>query len=98
MKPRALAGPRRAVEVVTFDVTHTLLHAPRLGEIYADVLLRHGLSVAPDAVQRLAPVVWQELGCAVPAGGERFAQHLEGERGFWRHCLERLCALLDLAP
>jgi len=92
------ASPLRTVEVVGLDVTHTLIETPHLGEIYAEVLERHGTPVAPDEVLRLAPMVWQELGCSVPVGGERFGLHSEGERGFWRHYLERLCALLDLAP
>ncbi len=96
-----------SVEVVGLDVTHTLIESPRLGEIYAEVLTRHGTPVSPEDVLRLAPVVWQELGCSVPAGGDRFGLYAagdrtgrpeDGERGFWRHYLERLSALLDLDP
>jgi len=93
----ARAGRQHAIEAVGLDVTHTLLETPRLGEIYAEVLTRHGRPVTPDAILRLVPVVWQELGCSVPAGGERFSRHADGERGFWRHYLDRLCALLDVA-
>lgn len=39
----------RAV-AVSLDVTRTLLHAPRLGEIYAGTLARHGVTIAPEAV------------------------------------------------
>jgi len=101
------ADPRRAVEVVGLDVTHTLIETPRLGEIYAEVLGRHGAPVVPDDVLRLAPIVWQELGCSVPAGGDRFRLEVAGdrsgrqedaERGFWRRYLERLCGLLEIAP
>jgi FMN phosphatase YigB (HAD superfamily) len=30
------------LRAVTFDLTGTLIHTPHLGEIYADVLRRHG--------------------------------------------------------
>ena len=37
------------IEAVTFDVTGTLIHCPRMPEIYAEVLCRHGASVAAEA-------------------------------------------------
>lgn len=88
-------APAAEIEAVSFDVTSTLLHAPRLGEIYAEVLVRHGHPVSEADVLRLAPVVWQELGCSVPTGGDRFGASPEGARGFWLRYLRRLCALLD---
>ena len=33
------------IQAVTFDVTHTLIHSPRLGEIYAEILGRHGVEI-----------------------------------------------------
>ena len=86
------------IEAVTFDVTHTLLDVPRLGEIYADVLGRHGVDIAPGEAQRLFSVVWQELACAADPGHDRFTTHPEGERGWWRRLLERMCELREAAP
>lgn len=83
------------IEAVTFDVTHTLLHCPRLGEIYSEVLGRHGIRVAPADARRLVKTVWQELSCASDPGRDRFSSHPEGERGWWARFLERLCELLD---
>lgn len=79
---------------VTFDVTGTLIHCPRLGQIYAEVLGRHGIRLDPEAVAKTFSIVWQELDCRLPPGVDRFTSHPDGERGFWRELLERLCALL----
>ena len=49
------------IQAVTFDVTHTLIHSPRLGEIYAGVLRRHGVEIDAEEARRLISVVWQEL-------------------------------------
>ncbi|MFN7942550.1 MAG: HAD-IA family hydrolase [Thermoanaerobaculia bacterium] len=76
---------------VTLDVTHTLVACPRLGEIYAEVLARHGVAASPDAVRAKIPVVWQELACAASPAADRFASHSEGARGFWRRFVERVC-------
>ncbi len=86
------------VRAVSFDVTHTLLHAPRLGEIYAEVLGRHGTEVDTEEVRRLARTVWTELGCSVPSGADRFSLQPGGARAFWRRYAERLCALLGAPP
>ncbi len=75
---------------ITFDATRTLIHSPRLVEIYAEVLARHGVEAPVDEVRRLLPVVWQELDCATTVGRDRFAAHPEGPRGWWRHYLDRL--------
>ena len=66
------------IEAVTFDVTHTLLHVPRLGEIYAEVLGRHGVDVDREEAERLFSVVWQELACSAAPGHSRFSAHPEG--------------------
>jgi putative hydrolase of the HAD superfamily len=83
------------IEAVTFDVTHTLIHSPRLGEIYAEVLGRHGVEVEPDDAARLVRLVWQELACSAEPGRDRFTAHPDGPRGWWGHFLTRLCELLD---
>jgi putative hydrolase of the HAD superfamily len=86
------------VEAVTFDVTHTLIHCPRLGEIYSEVLGRHGVEVPPAEAARLVREVWQELACTAEPGRDRFTSHPDGPRGWWGRFLERLCEHLEAAP
>jgi putative hydrolase of the HAD superfamily len=86
------------IEAVTFDVTHTLIHSPRLGEIYSEVLRRHGLEIGAEEARRLISVVWQELSCSADPGRDRFASHPEGERGWWTRFLERVCELKEAPP
>jgi putative hydrolase of the HAD superfamily len=86
------------VRAVTFDVTHTLIHIPRLGEIYSEVLGRHGISVDPERARRLMVEVWQELACSADPARDRFSSHPEGERGWWRRLLERMCEHLGAPP
>ncbi len=86
------------IQAVTFDVTHTLLHVPRLGEIYAEVLGRHGVEVDPEEASRLFSVVWQEMACSADPARDRFSGHPEGERGWWRRLLERMCEHLGAPP
>jgi REG-2-like HAD superfamily hydrolase len=86
------------LRAVTFDVTHTLIHCPRLGEIYAEVLGRHGVRVAPDEAGRLVRLVWQELACVADPARDRFTSHPEGPAGWWKRFLERLCEHLDAPP
>lgn len=86
------------IKAVTFDVTHTLIHSPRLGEIYAEALARHGITVSPAEARRLVGVVWQELSCSADPGRDRFLSHPEGERGWWARFLERLCEHLGAPP
>jgi putative hydrolase of the HAD superfamily len=91
--------PTRAmIQAVTFDVTHTLIHSPRLGEIYAEVLGRHGLAVTPVEAARLVRVVWQELACLAEPGRDRFTAHEDGARGWWRHFVHRLGEYLGGPP
>ncbi len=80
---------------VTFDVTHTLLSCPALGQQYADVLARHGIAVAARDVEAAIPLVWQELACSASPAADRFLQHPKGARGFWRHFVERTCELIE---
>jgi putative hydrolase of the HAD superfamily len=86
------------IEAVTFDVTRTLLHVPRLGEIYAEVLGRHGAAINAEEAERLFSVVWQELACNAEPGRDRFSGDPEGERGWWRRLLERMCELREGPP
>jgi len=86
------------IRAVTFDVTHTLIHCPRLGEIYAEVLGRHGIEVSPAEAGRLVRVVWQELACVADPSRDRFTSHPEGPAGWWKRFLERLCEHLGAPP
>jgi putative hydrolase of the HAD superfamily len=86
------------IAAVTFDVTYTLLHAPRLGEIYAEVLSRNGVEIDAEEAQRLFTEAWQELACSAEPGRDRFTAHPEGERGWWRRLLERMCELHGAPP
>ncbi len=86
------------IQAVTFDVTHTLIHSPRLGEIYAEILGRHGVGIDAEEARRLISVVWQELSCSADPGHDRFAAHPEGERGWWLRFLERMCELREAPP
>jgi putative hydrolase of the HAD superfamily len=83
------------IQTVTFDVTGTLIHCPRLGAIYAEVLGRHGIAVSPQEAGRLVRLVWQELACLADPARDRFASHPEGARGFWQRFLERLAEHLE---
>jgi putative hydrolase of the HAD superfamily len=86
------------IQAVTFDVTHTLIHCPRLGEIYSEVLGRHGIEVSAADALRLIGVVWRELACSADPSCDRFSAHPEGARGWWQRFLERFCQHLDAPP
>lgn len=86
------------LQALTFDVTGTLIHSPRLGEIYSEVLRRHGIAIEPAEARRLVGVVWRELACLADPGRDRFTSHPEGERGWWRRFVERLCELHGASP
>jgi putative hydrolase of the HAD superfamily len=86
------------IEAVTFDVTHTLVHCPRLGEIYSEVLGRHGVEVAPAEALRLIGEVWREMACSADPSRDRFSAHPEGPRGWWQRFLCRFCEHLDAPP
>lgn len=91
------------LRAVTFDVTHTLIHAPRLAAIYREVMARHGLlerfaseDEAEEAIRGTIPVAWQELACRGGPKQDRFATFEDGAEGFWHRFLERLSAHLEL--
>ena len=85
------AAPLRGV---SFDATGTLFVCPRRGEIYAEVLARHGLRLAAVEIEGGFRTAWSELDCRLGRGEDRYSSHPEGARGFWRELLERSCALL----
>ena len=82
------------VRGVSFDATGTLLICPRRGEIYAEVLARHGLALSGDEIDRSFRTAWSEFDCRLERGEDRYSSHPGGARGFWRELLERSCALL----
>jgi putative hydrolase of the HAD superfamily len=86
------------IEALTFDVTGTLIHSPRLGALYAEVLGRHGIAVEPRQAARLVREVWQELACLADPGHDRFTSHPEGPKGWWKRFLERMCEHLGAPP
>jgi len=79
-------------------VTGTLIHCPNLGQIYADVLQRHGIVVSAQEITAVFPLVWQEFDCSVEYGSERFSSHPRGAVGWWTAFLERLCLLVGAPP
>lgn len=86
------------LEAVTFDATGTLFHCPRLGEIYSEVLGRHGVEVPPPRAADLVREVWTEFDCAARLDQDRFRAHPDGPRGWWRRFLDRFCERLGVAP
>lgn len=86
------------LEALTFDVTGTLIHSPRLGALYAEVLNRHGVAVESDEAARLVRQVWQELACLADPARDRFMSHPDGPKGWWRRFLDRLCEHLGAPP
>jgi len=83
------------VAAVTLDVTGTMIHSPRLAEIYASVLTRHGLEVDAPTIGPVIEQVWQEFDCQVALGQERFGEHPQGAVGWWRRFMERVAEHLD---
>ncbi len=79
------------VVAVTLDVTGTLIHSPRLAEIYSQVLERHGTLIPTSVLEDLIPTVWNELDCRVERGVDRFGEHPEGATGWWSDYLQRVC-------
>jgi putative hydrolase of the HAD superfamily len=88
----------RDLAAVTLDATGTLIHSPRLGDVYAEVLARHGYDVTAQRAAELVRTAWQELGLRVGRAEDRFAIHRGGARGWWRELLERFCAHLGAPP
>lgn len=85
------------LEAVTFDVTQTLIHAPKVAEIYSRVLHRHGSVVRPKDLRREIPWVWKEMACRADPRSDRFSQHPKGAKGWWFDFLKRLCLRLEIS-
>ena len=80
---------------VSLDATGTLIACPRRGEIYAEVLARHGLELSAADVERGFLTAWKEFECRLARGEDRYNSHPNGARGFWGDLLERMCLLLE---
>ncbi len=76
---------------VSLDAVGTLFHCPAAGEIYAEVLARHGVAVDADRARTLIRTVWQEMDCRASFGEDRFSTFPGGARGWWARFLERFC-------
>ncbi len=85
--------PRR--RGVSLDATGTLIACPRRGEIYAEVLARHGLDLSVADVERSFLTAWKEFECRLARGEDRYVSHPNGARGFWSDLLDRMCLLLE---
>ena len=80
---------------VSLDATGTLIACPRRGEIYAEVLARHGLELSAADIERGFLTAWKEFECRLARGEDRYNSHPNGARGFWGDLLERMCLLLE---
>ncbi len=94
------AGTRSSepLAAVTFDVTHTLIHSPRMAEIYCEVLRRHGLVARPHQLRQMIPRVWEEFSCQADLRRDRFTAGAGGAREWWYCFLQRVCEHLNLEP
>jgi len=86
------------VRAISFDIHGTLIHSPRLGEVYARILGRHGIDVEPHKAYDTVRRVWQEFSCRRQPGRDIFASHPEGSRGFWYSFIDRVCLHLGREP
>lgn len=81
----------KPVRALSFDVHGTLIHSPRLGEVYAEILGRHGVAVETAEAYQVVRRVWQEFSCTRRLGEDRFASHPDGARGWWYRFIDRVC-------
>jgi putative hydrolase of the HAD superfamily len=86
------------VRAISFDVHGTLIHSPRAGEVYSQVLSRHGIEVSAERAIEVVRTVWQEFSCSRRPGTDLFSSHPGGSRGFWFEFIDRVFQHLDSGP
>ena len=86
------------VRAISFDIHGTLIHPPRLGEVYSRILGRHGIEVEPLETFDMVRRVWEEFSCRRQPGRDLFSSHPQGSRGFWYEFIDRVCLLLGREP
>lgn len=91
----ARSDGRPRLRGVSLDATGTLIACPRRGEIYAEVLARHGLELSAADIEQGFLTAWKEFECRLARGEDRYNSHPNGARGFWGDLLERMCLLLE---
>ena len=84
----------KPIRAVSFDVTGTLVACPRLGDIYSEVLNRHGIELEPGWIASQFKIVFQEIDCATPLGRDRFTYSGDAQE-WWGRLISRLCAYAD---
>lgn len=86
------------LRAVSFAVHGTLVHSPRMVEIYQSILKRHGLTANVASLRTWLPAIWQEFDITAPGDRDRFSVHPKGVTGWWHRFTERLCEHLELPP
>lgn len=86
------------VRAISFDINGTLIHSPRLGEVYSQILGRHGIDVGPHEAFDTVRRVWEEFNCRRQSSRDLFASHPQGSRAFWYEFIDRVCLLLGSEP
>lgn len=89
-------GGGDALAAITFDLTRTLMHSPRVAQIYGEVLHRHGILAKVRDLEREIPRVWREFSCLADPWQDRFTAHPRGAQGWWFRFLVRVCGRLEL--
>ncbi len=91
------AAAKPPVAGLSFDATGTLFSCPRLGDIYSEVLARHGVEIAPPAVLDAFRQAWLEFDCRETPQKDRWQHHSGGARGWWSEVIARVCTLAGAA-
>lgn len=86
------------IRAVSFDIHGTLIHSPRLGEVYSEVLGRHGIESTPEKAQSVVRDVWKEFSCRRRPQADLFSLHPEGSKGFWFEFIDRVCEHFGSPP
>lgn len=77
-------------QAVFFDVGGTLVHVhPSVGEVYARLAHRHGVTAEPAVLQERFEAAWSSMVASVPRGANRYRVFPGGETGWWREVVRR---------